>query len=524
MRAIAEKAPGKKRLRNFLTVLIALISIGYAIALTGDLFIFILYFQLAFLFFAIFTIKTVFKDGIALVLFIGFAVLFVLQKAELSAALGILFLTIFFGRSLIKTQKRRRIFTLSSIMAVAAIYLLLISLPYPRFHPLLDRSSKLEALQSLPYVASVTGEKNKTKEGVVEYDRALNADGLNLYNSYDKPEAYLLDMSGKKLHDWRPRGSPPRWQFVTACDNGDLLVCVEDEMLMRVDWASHILWQKNMRIHHDIAVAENKDILTLTSREELVFDHFLPIPIINDYIVTLSPDGVVRENVSLFDLMKSQIPPTHILNIYSRMIYPREYLWRIIKQKRAHRLLLRRMTPFDVFHNNTVTLIDKNIKGLCKKGNVLVCANALDLIGVVDTENQKLGWTWGPGQLDKPHNPTFLENGHILIFDNGPTRAYSRIEELDPLESRIVWEYPSSRPAPFFSSWGGSAQRLPNGDTLVTETSLGRVFEITKDGDIVWDFFNPEREEDGNRATIYRMTRITDPHLQSILMSNLKPE
>jgi hypothetical protein len=37
----------------------------------------------------------------------------------------------------------------------------------------------------------------------------------------------------------------------------------------------------------------------------------------------------------------------------------------------------------------------------------------------------------------------------------------------------------------------GSAQRLPNGNTLITESAFGRVFEVTKEGEIVWDYVNP---------------------------------
>jgi len=37
----------------------------------------------------------------------------------------------------------------------------------------------------------------------------------------------------------------------------------------------------------------------------------------------------------------------------------------------------------------------------------------------------------------------------------------------------------------------GYAQRLPNGNTLITESSFGRFFEVTKQGEIVWEYVNP---------------------------------
>ena len=97
------------------------------------------------------------------------------------------------------------------------------------------------------------------------------------------------------------------------------------------------------------------------------------------------------------------------------------------------------------------------------------------------------------------------DEGNILIFDNGgwagygspnpssPTgrqnvkRDYSRVLEIDPTTLEIVWQYTpaeagliepldSSR---FYSPFVSGAQRLPNGNTLITEGSDGRIFEVT---------------------------------------------
>jgi len=42
--------------------------------------------------------------------------------------------------------------------------------------------------------------------------------------------------------------------------------------------------------------------------------------------------------------------------------------------------------------------------------------------------------------LDGQHQPTMLPNGHIMVYDNGTRRGYSRVIELDPLSAEIVWE------------------------------------------------------------------------------------
>jgi len=100
-----------------------------------------------------------------------------------------------------------------------------------------------------------------------------------------------------------------------------------------------------------------------------------------------------------------------------------------------------------------------------------------------------------------------LDNGHILVYDNGAHRTYSRILEVDPVENRIIWEYLADPPEKFYSETRGSNQRFDNGNTLICESERGRAFEITPTGEVVWEFYNPEIV-DGRRRLIYRMTRV----------------
>lgn len=51
---------------------------------------------------------------------------------------------------------------------------------------------------------------------------------------------------------------------------------------------------------------------------------------------------------------------------------------------------------------------------------------------------------------------------------------------------------------------------LSTGNTLITESDKGEVFEVTPRGDEVWRFVNPDETEEGLRAGIWRMTRF-DP-------------
>ncbi len=121
-------------------------------------------------------------------------------------------------------------------------------------------------------------------------------------------------------------------------------------------------------------------------------------------------------------------------------------------------------------------------------------------MGLVDKASGDFRWKWGPGDLSHQHNPTFLDNGRVLIFDNGPHRrgvSYSRVVEVDPDTNEIAWAYMGDPPISFYSYHISGAERLPNGNTLICEGAPGRVFEVTPNKEIVWEYVNPFTAEDG---------------------------
>ena len=63
--------------------------------------------------------------------------------------------------------------------------------------------------------------------------------------------------------------------------------------------------------------------------------------------------------------------------------------------------------------------------------------------------------------------------------------------EIDPETNTVVWNYSDARQQSFYSHAQGGAQRLPNGNTLVTEAWFGRLFQVTPEGEVVWEFINP---------------------------------
>jgi hypothetical protein len=133
-------------------------------------------------------------------------------------------------------------------------------------------------------------------------------------------------------------------------------------------------------------------------------------------------------------------------------------------------------------------------------GNILVSFAKVNAVAIVDRKTKKLLWRWGTtGELTHQHSPTMLDNGNVLVFDNGfhpngMAQNYSRLLEIDPAKDAMVWSYEGPAGGrmkqQFYSSMYSSAQRLPNGNTLGCEGMTGRLFEVTPEGELVWEYVN----------------------------------
>lgn len=92
--------------------------------------------------------------------------------------------------------------------------------------------------------------------------------------------------------------------------------------------------------------------------------------------------------------------------------------------------------------------------------------------------------------------------------------------EVNPLSRKIEWEYGGGEAGGFYSAARGSAQRLPNGNTLVAVSDSGYAFEVTHDGRVVWEFWNPIVNQKKHRATIIRAKRYEEKMIDRLLTRN----
>jgi arylsulfotransferase ASST len=331
-------------------------------------------------------------------------------------------------------------------------------------------------LKSLPYLTMVPAGDTKEKQGVV-VNREEAYPGLNLFTPRDIPEAFLIDMDGNVVHSWRLNSK--EWQHVALCPNGDLLVIIKYSKLIRLAPDSSIVWEKDCPVHHDVICGADGKIYTFFRRKnELTFkganEHTD-----KDYLVILSSEGEILEEISLYDFFPQMLPKE-------------QYEAKVLKfQGKIYT------------HANSVVLLERDIEGLGEKGDILISLRDTNVVAVIDHKNKSIKWSWGWGELDKQHHAT-VTGDNVLIFDNGTGRNFSRVIEVDPRTRNIIWDFRNPR---FFSTSRGGAQRLPNGNTLITDSDNGRVFEITSKGKMIWEYYT-EIQENNTRPAIFRMHRL----------------
>jgi len=361
-----------------------------------------------------------------------------------------------------------------------------------------ESRERLESLRGLGYLAWDPGADSKLS-GVVRNVPGKSSPGFNLYAS-GLGEVNLMDLDGHRVHTWKLPEGKRRCEHAELLRDGSLAVICTMSSLMLLDPESKVLLDVEQPVHHDVAELPTGSMLVAVRKPEA----YQYREVVFDSILAVTRGGEVVDEWSTFrhlDELRAHLPP-------SPLDTPPPIRQRHIGQ------------GGDYFHLNTIEVLPDTELGRkdarFRAGNLLICLRNVDLIAVLDGKDRSVLWSWGPGEIQKPHMPTLLDNGHILLFDNGTERGYSRIVELDPVDKKVVWEYEGTPPQTFFSKDRGSSQRLPNGDTLICESQRGHAFEVTPRGETVWEFWNPDFLG-GARRRIYRLTRLPEGQIKALL-------
>lgn len=385
----------------------------------------------------------------------------------------------------------RRIGVLLAIVIVVVIAAT--ALLRTRSRPGLHDEALLGRLESLGYLERVTTDPDPARTDVSLHDPDRAHRGINVYCSVRSRDIRFVDMDGNVLHTITlPEAGDGSDCLLVPTGDGDYLA-LASPLLMRIGWNSEVRWISRRGHHHDIGLDDEGNIYTLSEKPGLLRRGGAPIPIRDHSILILDEHGNVVREIELSPLFGGAVAAKRI-----------EWIRRLIRREEPE------AWPYevanDVYHPNGIRVLDREV-GAGKPGHLLVCLRDLNLVAIVDPDREAVVWRWGTRELDLPHHPTVLGNGNILVFDNGFVRKWSRVIEIDPATGQIVWEYRGEPRESFFSDVRGSSQALPNGNVLITESTRGHVFEVTQTGEIVWEFWNPDRADDGVRRQIYRMQR-----------------
>jgi hypothetical protein len=390
---------------------------------------------------------------------------------------------------------------------------------------------RLQALRSVPYTAVTPREVASDLAGVVLYDGEQAWPGYNIYVDRSTSSVVLMDMDGTAVHRWTyPDEKVRYWDHAIMLANGDALVIRKFYDVLRLDWNSKLVWRSPVEAQHEITPLPDGSLLVVA--RELHKHRGLTVRF--PAIVRLDDKGREIARWSTYDRLEEikekfdgrYFIDTILDSLIEKGVDPQTWEPLTAEAESAKAGLDARPLRYDQFHMNTISMIPANPLGRLDKrfeaGNMLICFRNINQIAVISGETGEVLWVWGAGELDGPHHPTMVENGNILIFDNGVRRKYSRLIEVNPRTERIEWEYVGDPPESFFSPEKSSAQRLPNGNTLVCEGDRGRCFEITRDGEIVWEWYNPAMLG-RHRVQVYRMMRL-QPGVVEALLSHERSE
>jgi hypothetical protein len=347
---------------------------------------------------------------------------------------------------------------------------------------------QLERLDALGYLDWAEAPAERDADGVVLHDAGRSQPGANLVTYPALRRAELLDADGRLLRHWEGRGHR-RWERARLLPAGDLLVVVRRPGgLVRLAPDGGVVWQIDLPLHHDVRILSDGRLATLTSRR-LEVPEIHPGPIWDNGVALLSSEGALLEERSLLDVLASH--PERLAVVTAG-----------IEEKEGK--------PLDLFHANYLDWIEApRAPGADPRfapGSVLATLRHQDAVVLFDWRSGELLWSWGRGQLRRPHDASVLEDGNVLIFDNQTGADASRIVEVDPRTDRIVWEYRAPDPDDFYTGTRGTVQRLANGNTLIAESNAGRGFEVTPQAEVVWEYLAP-RNADGHRPA-FRLERV----------------
>lgn len=403
------------------------------------------------------------------------------------------------------TDNWYKIYLLLSIIFIVFIYGVLVGnyhiFPYKIFHNAKLAVEDLFTDSNYKHYAKIRPEKfihpaQYDGKGVTIYNPQKALDGYTLITSMwqDTSGLKLFDMDGTEVHSWLvsfneifPETDSIEYQISDwdvdvhgseIYPNGDIVFNFNGRGLVKIDKNSNVIWKLQDDYHHSVFKDED-GFLWVPGRKTYndTVDSFLLLypPYFEDYICKISPNGEILEKFSLIEVF---------YNSDMEAILFADGSYTTIK------------TAHDITHLNDIDILDSSISDKFphfESGDIMLSMRHLNLIVIIDRKTKKIKWS-NTGPYIRQHDPDFTDDGKIIVFDNrtddtgGKILGGSRILELDPSSREFNIAYEGDETNPFYTTLAGKQQVLSNGNILIAHYEGGRVFEVDKNGDIVWTF------------------------------------
>lgn len=319
----------------------------------------------------------------------------------------------------------------------------------------------------------------------------------------------LIDMNGRVVNTWELDNSVNTHGTgrVHLLEDGHILVqrggmTATDGSIDEYDWDSRLVWryipegkiphERLMGPHHDVWRKANGNTLVIC-REPVPEEYLKEVreptwqnrTICGDTILEVDREGKVVWEWNSHGHLD--------INHYRILASPN---WQAGPYN---------STVVDWTHVNTVRDIPENPwydqgDERFRPGNVMISPRQLDTVYIIDRRTKEIVWEYSGdyfGGLSGQHEPYMIPKGlpgagNVMIFDNGasPWRdlghaGKSYVLEVNPMTRELVWVY--DKGLVFHSTYTSSAQRLWNGNTLICESAARRVFEVTPEGETLWE-------------------------------------
>ena len=336
--------------------------------------------------------------------------------------------------------------------------------------------------------------------GVTALDRERACPGYVLYTPmYSTGNVDLIDLDGNVVHRWEMPHPPGLYGYLLPNGNLFYMGKTHDEtwdrflswkrfkggVMLEVDWNGNVVWEHHDKEHHhDARRTDSGGAIYLTVE---------PMP---DSLAARVQGGLPVEGTMWADVIVE-------VDANGNRIWE----WHAQEHLDPKTDIVTFSDLRDEWsHGNTLVPLPHD--------QVMVSFRNISTVGIIDKETGRWAWKLDYQVLAQQHDPSMLPNGNVLVFDNGSHRKrsalpHSRVIEVDPTNNEMVWSYEDTPLYNFFSPYISGARRLPNGNTLITEGMFGRIFQVTPDKQVVWEYVNPHYFEAEGVGVVNQVFRAT---------------